>query len=197
MGCGIYSILNKSNNKIYIGSSIKLENRKYKHFWMLSKKCHDNQYLQKSYNKYGEDSFIFEIIEECDPTMLIDRENHYINFYNSNNILFGYNLASVNEFRRNTYNDVVKVNLSKYNLNKNGNFNEFSLIDIETNTEHTFNNLVDAANYLIDGGFTKGKPRNVRMKISNSLRGKEIKRNNRPNSLIYKTCYKHRFKIIN
>ena len=87
MGCGIYSILNKSNNKVYIGSSIKLENRKYKHFWMLSKKCHDNQYLQKSYNKYGEDSFIFEIIEECDPTMLIDRENHYINFYNSNNIV--------------------------------------------------------------------------------------------------------------
>jgi len=195
MGCGIYSILNKSNNKIYIGSSIKLENRKYKHFWMLSKKCHDNQYLQKSYNKYGEDSFIFEIIEECDPTMLIDRENHYINFYNSNNILFGYNLASVNEFRRNTYNDVVKVNLSKYNLNKNGNFNEFSLIDIETNTEHTFNNLVDAANYLINNGFTKGKPSYVRMSISNSLRGKKV--NNGSNGSIRKTCYKHRFKIIN
>ena len=195
MGCGIYSILNKSNNKIYIGSSIKLENRKYKHFWMLSKKCHDNQYLQKSYNKYGEDSFIFEIIEECDPTMLIDRENHYINFYNSNNILFGYNLASVNEFRRNTYNDVVKVNLSKYNLNKNGNFNEFSLIDIETNTEHTFNNLVDAANYLINNGFAKGKPSYVRMSISNSLRGKKV--NNGSNGSIRKTCYKHRFKIIN
>ena len=195
MGCGIYSILNKSNNKIYIGSSIKLENRKYKHFWMLSKKCHDNQYLQKSYNKSGEDSFIFDIIEECDPTMLIDRENHYINFYNSNNILFGYNLASVNEFRRNTYNDVVKVNLSKYNLNKNGNFNEFSLIDIETNTEHTFNNLVDAANYLINNGFAKGKPSYVRMSISNSLRGKKV--NNGSNGSIRKTCYKHRFKIIN
>ena len=195
MGCGIYSILNTSNNKKYIGSSIKLENRKYKHFWMLLKQRHDNQYLQKSYNKYGKDSFIFEIIEECDPTMLVERENHYINFYNSSDPTFGYNLATVNEFRRNTYNESVKINLSKHNLTKNGNFNEFSLINIETNTEHTFNNLVDAANYLINNGFAKGKPSYVRMSISNSLRGKKV--NNGSNGSIRKTCYKHRFKIIN
>jgi hypothetical protein len=195
MGCGIYSILNTSNNKKYIGSSIKLESRKYKHFWMLLKQRHDNQFLQKSYNKYGKSTFIFEIIEECDPLILCERENHYIKLYNSNDPSFGYNLATVNEFRRNNYNEIVKINLSKYNLNKNGNFNEFSLTNIETNTEYKFDNLVDAANYLIEEGFAKGKPSYVRMSISNSLRGKKV--DNGSNGSIRKTCYKHRFKIIN
>ena len=195
MGCGIYKILNTLSNKIYIGSSIKLESRKYKHFWMLLKQRHDNQFLQKSYNKYGKDAFIFEIIEECDPSILCERENHYIKSYNSNDPSFGYNLATVNEFRRNNYNDSVKINLSKYNLTKNGNFNEFSLTNIETNTEYKFDNLVDAANYLIEGGFAKGKPSYVRMSISNSLRGKKV--DNGSNGSIRKTCYKHRFKIIN
>jgi hypothetical protein len=100
-----------------------------------------------------------------------------------------------NEFRRNTFNDEVKQKLSKLYLNKNGNFNKFSLINIETNDIFIFETLVDGANYLIEHGFTKGKPRNVRMKISSCLR--RIKVNNGSNGSIRKTCYKHYFKIIN
>ena len=107
----------------------------------------------------------------------------------------GYNLALVNEFRRNTYNDEVKIRLSKYNLNKNGNILKYSLTNIQTNQEYIFETLVEGANYLIENGFTKGKPSNVRMAISNSLRGKKL--NNGYNGSIRKTCYKHLFKIIN
>jgi hypothetical protein len=42
---------------------------------------HGNPYLQNSYNKYGNESFIFEVIEECiDMTMegLRDREQYYL-----------------------------------------------------------------------------------------------------------------------
>ena len=31
MNCGIYKIENVKNNKIYIGSSVNLKNREYKH----------------------------------------------------------------------------------------------------------------------------------------------------------------------
>jgi group I intron endonuclease len=195
MNCGIYKILNVKDNKIYIGSSVNLKNREKKHFWMLRKNIHDNEYLQHSYNKYGKDTFLFDIIEICSYEELIVKENFYINKYNSNNLSFGYNLATVNEFRRNTFNNEVKIKLSKYNLQKNGNIKLFSLTNIETNEEFIFDSLVDGANYLIENGFTKGTPRNVRMKLSNSLRGKKV--NNGNNGSIRKTCYKHNFEIIN
>jgi group I intron endonuclease len=195
MGCGIYKIENLVDKKIYIGSSVNLESRKYKHFWMLERDKHDNNHLQNSYNKFGKESFNFETLELCNYLELVEKENYYIELHKSNVNEYGYNLALVNDFRRNTYNEEVKIKLSKYNLSKNGNFNKFSLTNIETNTEYFFDTLVDGANYLIENGFAKGKPRNVRMSISNCLRG--IKLNNGHKGSIRKTCYKHKFKIIN
>jgi hypothetical protein len=195
MSSGIYKITNIQNGKVYIGSSVNISNREYKHFWMLNKGIHDNEYLQKSYNKYGKNVFVFEIIEYCEPNKLIERENIFITLHESNNLNKGYNLSLVNDFRRNTYNNEVKVKLSKYNLNKNGNINKYSLLNIKTNERFIFDNLVDGANYLIENGFTNGSPRNVRMKLSTSLRGKLVK--NGYNGSIRKTCYKHTFEIIN
>lgn len=195
MDSGIYLIKNILDDKVYIGSSINLKSREYKHFWMLRKGIHDNNYLQSSYNKFGEENFKFEILENCEQDLLVEKENHYIEKYKSIQSEFGYNLAKVTDLRRNNLNDVVKKNLSKHNLNKNGNFNKFSLIEIETGKINEFDNLVDAANYLIDNGFTKGKKSYVRMKLSSSLRG--IKLNNGHKGSIRKTCYKHKFEIIN
>jgi group I intron endonuclease len=195
MSCGIYKIENTENNKIYIGSSVNLGNREQKHFWMLRKNIHDNDYLQHSYNKYGKEWFIFDILEICTPEELIVKENFYIDKYNSNDLSFGYNLATVNEFRRNIFNNEVKVKLSKYNLEKNGNIKSFLLTNIKTNEEFIFDSLVDGANYLIENGFANGKPSYVRMKLSSSLRN--VKVNNGNNGSIRKTCYKHKFKIIN
>jgi group I intron endonuclease len=197
MNSGIYKIENIINHKIYIGSSINLKSREYKHFWMLNKNIHDNNYLQHSFNKFGEKLFIFSILEKCEPKSLIEKENYYINEYKSNDSNYGYNLATVNEFRRNTFNEEVKVKLSKYNLQKNGNFIKFSLTNVENEKEFIFESLVDGANYLITNGFTNGSPRNVRMKLSNSLRGLKVNNGKNNNGSIRKTCYKHKFKIIN
>ena len=51
---GIYCIENTINNKKYIGQSVEIENRWSKHRSELNKNKHDNDYLQKSWNKYGE-----------------------------------------------------------------------------------------------------------------------------------------------
>ena len=197
MGCGVYKIENLVDGKNYIGSSLNLENREYKHFWMLGRNGHDNQHLQNSYNKFGMKFFKFSIIEECDKVFLIERENHYINQYKSFDQKFGYNMALVNEFRRNTYNNEVKNKLSRSNLMKNGNFKTFSLTNIETEEEYIFDTLVDGANYLLENGFTKGKPSYVRVKLSSSLRGVKINNGKNNKGSIRKTCYKHTFKIIN
>lgn len=195
MNCGIYRIFNKVNNKCYIGSTINLKSREYKHFWMLSKSIHDNVYLQKSFNKYGKDAFVFEVLEICDEQMLFDRENFYIKQFNACNSEFGYNQAEVTIFRRNNFNYTTKNNLSKYNLKKNNNFTKFSLTSIIDDTTHIFDSLVDAANYLIDNKFSNGSNKNIRQKISWALRGKKV--NNGYKGSIRKTIYKHKFNIIN
>jgi group I intron endonuclease len=195
MDCGIYKIENLSDNKIYIGSSVNINSRKYKHFWMLRKNIHDNNHLQNSYNKFGEKKFTFTILELCNIEDLIMLENKYINTYKTDNSEFGYNLAKVNEFRRNTFNDDVKLSLSKYNLNKNGNIKKFILTEISNGKSNIFDNLFEASRYLINEGFTNGSERNVRQKLSTTLRGKII--NNGYKGSIRKTIYKHNFKLIN
>ena len=52
---GIYQIRNLVNGKIYVGSSVNLETRKTPHYWELENNRHNNQHLQRAYNKYGLD----------------------------------------------------------------------------------------------------------------------------------------------
>lgn len=61
--CGIYVIRNILNNNIYIGSSIMLTKRYKEHRLKLNTKKHNNKILQRAWNKYGEDNFIFEVIK--------------------------------------------------------------------------------------------------------------------------------------
>lgn len=82
----IYSITNLKNNKRYIGITSNAYNRKRVHFWALKNNRHCNEKLQNSYNKYGEDNFIFEIIETIDSDdrmVALERENFYIKKYDS------------------------------------------------------------------------------------------------------------------
>lgn len=92
--CGIYSIRNLVNNKRYIGQSVNIKARWNQHKNALNHGNHDNDYLQKSWNKHGEENFVFEIIEECKRQELDDRERYYIDFYKTLDENFGYNLKS-------------------------------------------------------------------------------------------------------
>lgn len=79
---GIYRIKNLKTNKIYIGSSKNLHKRKIQHLYGLRNNCHGNNKLQNSWNKYGEESFVFEVIEECEVEKLIEREQHWVDELN-------------------------------------------------------------------------------------------------------------------
>lgn len=89
--CGIYEILNKINNKRYIGQSTNIYRRWREHQNNLDKQIHQNKYLQAAWDKYGSDAFEFNIVEICIVEDLDERECFYIEKYNTKNREYGYN----------------------------------------------------------------------------------------------------------
>ncbi len=89
---GVYCIENIVNHKKYIGQSIDVNDRWGRHINELKHNRHHNDYLQKSWNKYTENNFNFYILEYCDIDSLDKKEIHWINFYNTENENYGYNL---------------------------------------------------------------------------------------------------------
>lgn len=76
--CGIYQIRNIINNKVYIGCTRQnFRHRKNNHLRNLRYDVHDNPHLQASFNKHGEGSFVFEILEECLEEKLDELERKY------------------------------------------------------------------------------------------------------------------------
>lgn len=87
MSAGIYSITNLVNGRVYIGSAASSFKERWRcHIRDLNGNKHHSGRLQNAWNKYGEDSFKFEIVEECSSNTCIEREQFYIDtlnpFYN-------------------------------------------------------------------------------------------------------------------
>lgn len=90
MRSGIYQILNVVNRKCYVGSAKNLKQRKNAHFNTLRKNKHHAIKLQRAWNKYGEESFEFKILEYYEfneraskEQYWIDKLDSYKNGYNS------------------------------------------------------------------------------------------------------------------
>ena len=78
----IYKITCTKNNKLYVGSTVRLLCQRWgDHRSALRKKYHANIHLQRAWDKYGEDSFIFEKIEECSKDIRQMREQYWIDYY--------------------------------------------------------------------------------------------------------------------
>lgn len=75
---GVYKI--EINGKIYVGSSSTSINRRWNvHRCKLAKNIHDNKHLQNAFNKYGEESMVFSILEIVENVNdVIATEQRYI-----------------------------------------------------------------------------------------------------------------------
>lgn len=76
---GIYAIVNKINGKRYIGSASNIRNRWYAHQMLLRNGNHHSIHLQRAWSKYGENNFSFIVVEYCDKSALIQREQYHFN----------------------------------------------------------------------------------------------------------------------
>ena len=89
---GIYKIVNKINNKIYIGQSINIEERFKQHKRSLNK--YFKYPLYNAFRKYGIENFEFVVLEWIKNRYdLNEREQYWLDYYQSYNKDFGYNIA--------------------------------------------------------------------------------------------------------
>jgi group I intron endonuclease len=111
MKMGIYFIENKNNGKIYIGSSVNIKQRISKHKSDLRKNKHHSCILQRAWNKYGEESFEFKLVEEVfEKNKLKKIEHLYFIKYNPH-----YNIEKIpnNGFLGKTHSKETKDLISK------------------------------------------------------------------------------------
>lgn len=78
---GVYQIRNMTNAHRYIGSSSNIEDRFNRHKRDLLSKKHHSIVLQRAWDKYGKDIFAFELVENCEKSWLINREQHYTDLW--------------------------------------------------------------------------------------------------------------------
>ena len=60
---GIYIIRHIESGKVYVGSASNISKRWHRHRKDLRLGRHPNKHLQAAWTMYGEDAFVFEILE--------------------------------------------------------------------------------------------------------------------------------------
>ena len=148
---GIYKITNTINEHVYIGQAENIEERIQRHINALMGGYHVNKHLQSAWNKYGINKFTFSIIEECELENLTEREQYWIDYYGG--------IDSTN-----TYNIRGASNSGTFNLETKALISEKLMGHIVS--EQTRNKLRKSMT-------GKSRPDEVKMKISNTLKGCE------------------------
>ena len=85
---GVYCIKSLVDDRLYVGSTIKLKKRYNDHNQKLTQNKHQSPYLQNFVNKHGINQLSFQLIELCEPEQLITIEQKQINFYDAQGVLF-------------------------------------------------------------------------------------------------------------
>ena len=86
----IYKVINKINNKYYIGYTSRTPEERFEEHWRC--RYQDNSLLHKAMIKYGKKAFYVESVEEISEEEWIEKEQYWINFYNTK-VPNGYNIC--------------------------------------------------------------------------------------------------------
>lgn len=111
---GVYGIINLFDDKIYIGSAHYIKARFSWHHRALENGSHHSILLQRAYDKYGDDSFVFFRIELTDN--LLEREQYWMDRFCSYHPDSGYNLYSkAGSSAKSKHTEETKRKISKTN----------------------------------------------------------------------------------
>lgn len=75
---GVYRWVNKETGKSYVGSGTNLARRFYNYYSAALLIRHDCMVINRALLKYGYSNFTLEIIEYCEPSNAIAREQFYL-----------------------------------------------------------------------------------------------------------------------
>jgi group I intron endonuclease len=109
---GIYAIINQVNGKMYIGKSKNIYNRTNTHITGLNtKNKNENRYLINSWHKYGKENFKLIVLEELElnEELIAERELYWINFHNTTNSKYGYNLRMDSSTNTIVHQDTIEL----------------------------------------------------------------------------------------
>lgn len=193
----IYKITNIINGKVYIGqTSFSIEKRFKEHLQDSNKAHTEKRPLYDAIRKYGKDKFIIELIEETDNPN--EREIYWIEYYDSfkkgyNATLGGEGIAIID--KKQVY-DLYKIYHNASEVARIMGYSADSIQSILTdkginlikeyrpkNSKQTYqydknNKLLnifwssgDAAEYIINNGYSKGNKHSVANKIRECANG--------------------------
>ena len=172
----IYVITNIINNKKYIGKTLicSVENRFKQHIRDSRKERYKNRPLYRAMNKYGLSNFTIETLDVCASDLLSNREQYWIQFYNTykdgyNATLGGDGVKRINisdDDIINKYNELKKINKTAEHFHvcreiietvlKNNSikpiryYNHIALEHMQKHTISTFDSIKDASQWLLD-----------------------------------------------
>lgn len=89
----IYRITCTANNKFYIGSTVNKAQRWARHRKQLRDGTHPNKHMAAAWAKYGETTFVFEVLESVDsPAALFAAEQKYLDLHAGKDYCFNWAL---------------------------------------------------------------------------------------------------------
>lgn len=104
---GIYAIRHMATGRVYVGSSLNIQQRVTKHRCLLRVKNHPSPSLQAAWIKYGEEAFVFEVMEIVDnPSDLLAREQYWMDQFMAYEKGHGFNILKEAGTRRHHVNSL-------------------------------------------------------------------------------------------
>lgn len=166
---GIYCIKNQVNDKKYIGQSIHLAERLSWHRQALNRGDHHNKHLQNAWNKYGENSFEFDVVCECDEDQLDEYERNYIHENKTTDERYGYN----EESGGNKHKHLSERTKAKISAKTKGVNNPMYGVHLVV-TDETRQKLSDAQSGTNNGFYGKHHTEESKRRMSEAKRGRKV-----------------------
>ena len=110
----VYQITNMLTGDFYIGSTQSFAHREWQHRYALKRNEHKNPHMQASWNKYGEEAFVFEVLEEvAEDADVLTVENKYLRKHVGQHNCFNVNKDAVSPRLGQVMTEKSKALLSK------------------------------------------------------------------------------------
>jgi len=161
---GVYRLINIENGKIYVGSSLNLGRRFTSYFSFKYIDIQKTSLICKALLKYGYSKFRLEILEYCENSVLLEREQYYIDLLSPEyNILkkagssagYKHTKKTISKFkaRKHTKETIEKFKAKLFSIETRKKISESKgtkvlVTDLSTNNSYEYSSIRKAAEEL-------------------------------------------------